>query len=95
MAQHQIVDIDGEPIDHEFEVLLKPKEAAQLLSVNPTTLTKWANQGRIRSVRLVSGHRRYPASAVRAACNGDWHNAANKQPHSEMSPADVVVATND
>lgn len=95
MAQQPLVDIDGDPIDYEFEVLLKPKDAARLLAINPATLTKWAVQGKVRSVKTVGGHRRYPADSIRAAAAGDWHNAANKRPHEEMSVADVVVASND
>jgi excisionase family DNA binding protein len=91
----QLVEIDGTPIEHEFEVLIKPVDAARLLCINPVTLAKWATSGKIRSVRTAGGHRRYPASAVRAACKGDWTNAAVKRSHGDMSAADVVTVTED
>lgn len=32
--------------------LLKIKEAAEILGVNPETLRRWDNEGRLRAVRL-------------------------------------------
>ena len=39
--------------------LLTPREVAELFRVDPKTVTRWANIGRIHSVRTPGGHRRY------------------------------------
>jgi PAS domain S-box-containing protein/excisionase family DNA binding protein len=38
--------------------------AADALHISPSTLRRWADDGRIRSVRTVGGHRRIPVSEV-------------------------------
>jgi excisionase family DNA binding protein len=45
--------------------LLSAAEAAAMLRVDPKTITRWAKQGRLHSVRTLGGDRRYPASDVR------------------------------
>jgi len=49
----------------EGEALLTPAEAAQLFRVNPKTVTRWANSGKLTAVRTLGGHRRYRESEVR------------------------------
>lgn len=94
MTQNPLVDIDGETIDHEFEVLLTPAETARLLAVSPRTVTKWAKEGKLRCTWTSGGHRRFPADAVRAASRGEWQKAADtNRTAADMSPADVFVAT--
>ena len=39
--------------------LLRPAEVAALLSVHPQTLRIWDKQGKLKPIRLPSGHRRY------------------------------------
>ncbi len=46
--------------------LILPKEAAERLGVDPKTLTRWANAGKIAYIRTLGGHRRYRESEVRA-----------------------------
>jgi len=46
--------------------LLKPREAAELLGVRPTTIARWAREGRLIPLYTPGGHRRYRRSAVRA-----------------------------
>jgi excisionase family DNA binding protein len=41
------------------ERLVTPAEVAELFKVNPLTVTMWAVQGRIGSVRTLGGHTRY------------------------------------
>ena len=46
-----------------------------MFAVDPHTVVRWARTGKLRSVRLPSGHRRYPVSAVREiyeAGGGTW-----------------------
>jgi excisionase family DNA binding protein len=89
--KRDLVDIDGDPIAHEFEVLLLPKDAARVLAVNVRTLSNWAKQGKLRSVATPGGHRRYPADAVRAAQEGRWTDACERRPKDMMSEADVYI----
>lgn len=58
--------------DGELPALLLAGEVAELLDVAPRTVATWAQQGRLPAVRLPSGHRRYPASAVSAARARQW-----------------------
>jgi excisionase family DNA binding protein len=46
------------------ERLLTPAEVADLFKVNPLTVTRWAVQGRIGSVRTLGGHTRYKEAEV-------------------------------
>jgi excisionase family DNA binding protein len=39
--------------------LLTPSEVAALFRVDPKTVTRWAQQGKLRSIRTLGGHRRY------------------------------------
>lgn len=47
--------------DHE---LLTPSEVAVLFRVDPKTVTRWAQAGRISSIRTIGGHRRFRASEI-------------------------------
>lgn len=48
------------------EPLLTPKEVAMLLRVDPKTVTRWANAGKLHAIKTAGGHRRYRATEVRA-----------------------------
>jgi excisionase family DNA binding protein len=45
--------------------LLRTVDVARLFQVSERTVSEWARQGRIPSVRTPGGHRRYPAQPVR------------------------------
>jgi excisionase family DNA binding protein len=45
--------------------LLTPAEVAGLFRVDPKTVTRWANTGRIKSIRTPGGHRRFRESDIR------------------------------
>jgi excisionase family DNA binding protein len=47
-----------------FEELLTPAEVALLFQVDPKTVTRWAQAGKLSSVRTLGGHRRYSKSEV-------------------------------
>ena len=46
--------------------LLTPSEVARLFRVDPKTVTRWANEGRLSSIKTPGGHRRYRRSDVNA-----------------------------
>jgi excisionase family DNA binding protein len=48
------------------EPLMTPAEAAAFFGVDPKTVTRWANTGRLSSIRTLGGHRRFPQSEVLA-----------------------------
>jgi excisionase family DNA binding protein len=46
--------------------LLTPAEVAALFRVDPKTVTRWANAGRLASIKTPGGHRRFRESEVQA-----------------------------
>lgn len=48
----------------ETDTLLTPAEVAALFRVDPKTVTRWANAGKISSIRTLGGHRRYRRDEV-------------------------------
>jgi excisionase family DNA binding protein len=51
--------------------LMTPGEVAKLFGVDPKTLTRWANEGKIPSLRTLGGHRRFRESVVREMLERD------------------------
>ena len=49
----------------ETEALLTPAGVATIFRVDPKTVTRWANSGKLTSLRTLGGHRRYRESEVR------------------------------
>lgn len=52
------------------ERLLTPSEAAAMFGVDPKTVRRWADAGRLPFVRTLGGHRRYRQADVRALQEG-------------------------
>jgi excisionase family DNA binding protein len=46
--------------------LMTPAEVAALFGVNPKTVQRWAQTGRLSSIKTPGGHRRYRAAEVYA-----------------------------
>jgi excisionase family DNA binding protein len=44
--------------------LLTPSEVAALFRVDPKTVTRWAQQGKLHSIRTLGGHRRYSEAEI-------------------------------
>jgi excisionase family DNA binding protein len=44
--------------------LMTPAEVAALFRVDPKTVTRWAESGRLSAVRTLGGHRRYLKNEV-------------------------------
>lgn len=55
----------------ENDKLLPPREVAELLGVDPKTVSRWARLGKIPSVRTPGGHRRFRKSVIDSIINGD------------------------
>ena len=45
--------------------LLSPGEVATLFRVDPKTVSRWANAGKITTVRTLGGHRRFVETEIR------------------------------
>ncbi|MDX6286428.1 MAG: hypothetical protein QOG53_1913 [Frankiales bacterium] len=52
------------------ESLLSPSEVATLFRVDPKTVTRWAQAGKLTCIRTLGGHRRYREAEVRALLAG-------------------------
>lgn len=69
-------DMGGRTTDaSDAAELLTPGEVAKLFGVDPKTVSRWADAGRLRALRTLGGHRRYRAAEVRSLLrserNGD------------------------
>jgi len=53
-----------------YDRLLTPGEVAEMFHVDPKTVSRWANSGKLSSARTLGGHRRYLESEVRALLEG-------------------------
>ena len=50
--------------------LLTPAEVASLFRVDPKTVTRWADAGKLSAVRTLGGHRRYSEAEVHSLLTG-------------------------
>jgi excisionase family DNA binding protein len=48
------------------ERYLRTQQVAELLHVNPKTVSRWAKEGRLPFIRTLGAHRRYPEREIRA-----------------------------
>lgn len=46
--------------------LMPPGEVAELFGVDPKTVSRWADAGKLDALRTLGGHRRYRAEEVHA-----------------------------
>jgi excisionase family DNA binding protein len=78
--------------------LLTPGEVANFLRVDPKTVTRWARQGRLTSIRTPGGHRRYKLAelnALRAGLFTDEDSPAGPQPAGLPSGDEIVLTSKD
>ena len=47
-------------------ILLTPSEVAALFRVDPKTVTRWSQKGKLHCIKTVGGHRRYLMDEVQA-----------------------------
>ncbi len=57
---------DQQTNTRQEEELLTPGEVARLFGVDPKTVTRWAQAGKLEALRTLGGHRRYRAAQVRS-----------------------------
>lgn len=50
--------------DFESEALLTPAQAGAIFGVDPKTITRWAEAGKIPCTRTMGGHRRFKEEDV-------------------------------
>jgi excisionase family DNA binding protein len=60
------------------ENLMTPAEVAALFRVDPKTVTRWADAGKLTAVRTLGGHRRYLRSEVESLLRGDFGSASQR-----------------
>jgi excisionase family DNA binding protein len=58
-----LLPLDAEP-------LLTPAEVATMFRVSRTTVTRWANDGKLTTIRTLGGHRRYRSAEIRGLLAG-------------------------
>lgn len=56
----------GAAVSFETDDLLTPGEVARRFGVDPKTVTRWAEAGKLPVLRTLGGHRRYPRQAIDA-----------------------------
>lgn len=64
----------------ETDALLTPAEVAALFRVDPKTVTRWADAGKLTAIRTLGGHRRYREAEVRALLGGTGAIPAQRAP---------------
>lgn len=52
-------------IPHPDDELLRPREVAALFGVRPTTIARWAREGKLTPLYTPGGHRRYTRAGLR------------------------------
>jgi excisionase family DNA binding protein len=52
------------------EALMTPSEVAAIFHVDAKTVARWAETGKLESIRTLGGHRRYISSGVLALRRG-------------------------
>lgn len=58
----------------EAPELLTPAEVARAFRVDPKTVTRWAEAGKLESIRTLGGHRRFRLDDVQSLLNGTGRN---------------------
>ena len=60
--------------------VLLTREVAAIFRVDPKTVTRWANAGKLTSWRTVGGHRRFWADEIVAYVRAGHHPATDPPP---------------
>jgi excisionase family DNA binding protein len=70
----------------EAPELLTPGEVAELFRVDPRTVTRWATDGKLATIRTLGGHRRYNRVEVEKLLAGPQEPAPQEPPSPEPAP---------
>jgi excisionase family DNA binding protein len=62
----------------DVEPLLSTTEVASMFHVQPVTVTRWANAGKLTLIRTPGGHRRYLAAEVEKLRGADRTDEARQ-----------------
>jgi len=57
---------EGVSVDYFDQVLMSPSEVAKLFRVDPKTVIRWAENGKLTVIRTLGGHRRFQEQEVLA-----------------------------
>ena len=69
--------------------LMTPAEVAAAFSVNPKTVTRWAEEGRLSALRTPGGHRRFPRAEVEALLSAEAQEEIAARSASAVAEATV------
>jgi excisionase family DNA binding protein len=61
--------VAAQPKGGEAPSYLLPAEVAELLSVSPKTVSRWAKEGKLPFLKTLGGYRRYPEAQIRQLVN--------------------------
>jgi excisionase family DNA binding protein len=61
--------VAAQPKGGEAPSYLLPAEVAELLSVSPKTVSRWAKEGKLPFMKTLGGHRRYCEAQIRELVN--------------------------
>lgn len=70
----------------ESQDLMTPAEVAALFRVDPKTVTRWADAGKVTAVRTLGGHRRYRRDEVENLLVGSSISSGETGSQSSQSP---------
>jgi excisionase family DNA binding protein len=65
---------------------MTPAEVAALFRVDPKTVTRWADAGKVTAVRTLGGHRRYSRDEVQNLLAGSSISSGETGSQSSQSP---------
>ncbi len=66
LTAFELTELGDDMSGAEGNDLLTPTEVADLFRVNPKTVTRWAQAGKISVIRTLGGHRRFRRSEIEA-----------------------------
>jgi excisionase family DNA binding protein len=72
----------------ESQNLMTPAEVAALFRVDPKTVTRWADAGKMTAVRTLGGHRRYRRDEVQNLLAVGSISSVETGQNSNESPSD-------
>jgi excisionase family DNA binding protein len=71
------------------EHLLTPAEVAALFRVDPKTVTRWAQAGKLSSIRTLGGHRRFSSEEIRKLLGANRQAGSSTVGHPQETIIDV------